>query len=249
MEHKQGNPWPLLNTNADSSSKMNASDPLILHGSDNPGMMLVSHQLTGNNFLPWRKSMIIALGAKNKLGFVTGEVPKPSFDDESYADWRKIDWMVLSWILNSLSKEIAETFISAESSKELWEEIGQRYGENNGPLKYKLQREINTLTQGNNTAMEYFGKLKKLWDELACVGPVQSCNCEKGKLAAQHEHDTKLIQFFMGLNDSYENLKGQIMMMEPLPTINKAYSMVLSAERQRNVQNLYGETGAMMART
>ncbi|CAA0820536.1 Unknown protein [Striga hermonthica] len=214
-------------------------NPLNLHGSDNPGIMLVIHQLAGNNFLSWKRSMIIALRAKTKYGFVNGDIPQPDENDEGYANWKKVDCMVLSWILNSLSKKIGESFLYADTTKELWEDICQRFGENNGPMRYKIQREISTLTQGNSTVMEYFNKLKKLWNEYACVVPLQICS-EKGKLIAKQYAKTKLIQFLMGLNDVYDNVKNQIMLIDPLPSVNKAYSVLLTTERQITIQNEYG---------
>lgn len=36
----------------------------------------------------------------------------------------------------------------------------------------------------------------------------------------------------MGLNDSYEQARSQILMMVPLPTLNKAYSLLIERERQ-----------------
>ncbi|CAA0836953.1 Unknown protein [Striga hermonthica] len=107
-------------------------------------------------------------------------------------------------------------------------------------MKYKIQREISTLTQGNCSVMEYFNKLKKLWDEYACIVPVQFCNCEKGRIIEQQNSEAKLIQFLMGLSDVYDSLKNQIMLLNPLPKVNKAYSMILTAERQKNVQNDIG---------
>lgn len=42
-------------------------DLYYLHSADHPRLTLVPHPLIGGNFLPWRRSMIIALEAKNKL--------------------------------------------------------------------------------------------------------------------------------------------------------------------------------------
>ena len=39
----------------------------------------------------------------------------------------------------------------------------------------------------------------------------------------------------MGLNDSYSQIKGQILLMEPVPSINKFYSLLIQEERQRRV--------------
>ena len=43
------------------------------------------------------------------------------------------------------------------------------------------------------------------------------------------------MQFLMGLNESYSQIKGQILLMEPLPTVNKVYSLLIQEERQRSV--------------
>jgi len=43
----------------------------------------------------------------------------------------------------------------------------------------------------------------------------------------------KLMQFLMGLNDSYSAIRGQILLMNPLPSIRQAYSSVSQEEKQR----------------
>ena len=40
----------------------------------------------------------------------------------------------------------------------------------------------------------------------------------------------------IGLNDSFDHIRNQILLMNPLPNVNKAYSMVLRVEKQRQVQ-------------
>ena len=45
------------------------------------------------------------------------------------------------------------------------------------------------------------------------------------------------MQFLMHLNDEYEAIRGQILLLDPLPTVNKAYSMIQRVERQRHVTN------------
>lgn len=46
---------------------------------------------------------------------------------------------------------------------------------------------------------------------------------------------TGLIQFLMGLNDGYEVVKSQILLLDPFPTINKAYDMIQRVEKQREI--------------
>lgn len=39
--------------------------------------------------------------------------------------------------------------------------------------------------------------------------------------------DDNVIRFLKGLNDQFATMKSQIMLMEPLPSINKAFSLVV----------------------
>jgi len=45
----------------------------------------------------------------------------------------------------------------------------------------------------------------------------------------------KVNEFLMKLNDGYESIRGQILLMDPLPSVSKAYSMIVRVETQRNV--------------
>jgi hypothetical protein len=56
----------------------------------------------------------------------------------------------------------------------------------------------------------------------------------------------------MGLNDSFSNIRGQILLLEPLPPINKVFSLVLQEERQNELSvgvfqsPQFGESSALM---
>jgi len=93
----------------DSSSSSphidNFSNPFFLHNGDSPGAFLVSQPLIGENYNTWSRSMTMALRAKNKLKFVDGTLTKPNDPDGAEA-WTRCNDMILSWILNSLSKEM-----------------------------------------------------------------------------------------------------------------------------------------------
>uniref|UniRef100_A0A2C9VDI3 Retrotransposon Copia-like N-terminal domain-containing protein n=1 Tax=Manihot esculenta TaxID=3983 RepID=A0A2C9VDI3_MANES len=55
---------------------------------------------------------------------------------EDFEQWQKVDSMVISWILNSISKEILEAFLYTTTSHELWEELAQCFRGSNGPPIY-----------------------------------------------------------------------------------------------------------------
>lgn len=138
--------------------------------------------------------------------------------------------MVRCWVLNSLVPEISDSFMYAQSTRDLWVELAERFGEVNGPLIYQLHRNISLISQDNDSLSLYFSKLKKLWDELQDVdsvplcacGALDKCKCNLLKKLQEKESRNQLIQFLMGLNSRYDSVKGQILAMDPLPSVNRA---------------------------
>ena len=62
---------------------------------------MVQH-LTEENYNTWNSSILVALDAKSKLGFIDGSIPKPQETDPHYTAWCKCNGMVLAWLFNSL---------------------------------------------------------------------------------------------------------------------------------------------------
>ena len=67
--------------------------------------------------------------------------------------------------------------------------------------------------------------------------PSPCCNCEISKGFVAHMNRQKLYQFLMGLNESYHQSRSQILMMDPLPSINYAYARIVGDENQKVVVN------------
>lgn len=47
--------------------------------------------------------------------------------------------------------------------------------------------------------------------------------------------EQRLMQFLAGLNESYALVRSNILLMDPLPTVNKAQALLLQDERQRSL--------------
>lgn len=79
----------------------------------------------------------------------------------------------------------------------------------------------------------YFHKLKGLWDEYDVLEPAVSCVCGAHKLQVENDQKRKLLQFLMGLHESNATIRGQILMMQPLPSVSQAFAFVKRDERSR----------------
>ncbi|KAF7143271.1 hypothetical protein RHSIM_Rhsim05G0165100 [Rhododendron simsii] len=202
-----------------NESKHEATNPYFLHHSDHPGMVLVSKPLNGDNYLTWCRAMTISLNAKNKLDFIDGPITAPSAKNkpDDHAAWKRCNDMILSWILNSLTADLADNIIYSTTAQEVWEDLHDRFSQSNGPRIFQIERDISCLSQDQITVAAYYTKLKGLWDELSSYNDT-ICSC-----GADHKR-RRLMQFLMGLNESYNGIRGHILLMNPLPDVTKAYS-------------------------
>lgn len=76
----------------------------------------------------------------------------------------------------------------------------------------------------------YFTKLKGLWYELESLVPPPSSNYVRSKEFVTYLQRQKLYQFLMGLNDTYQPVRSQILLMIFLLTKDQTFAMILNNE-------------------
>ncbi|KAL2235920.1 UNVERIFIED_CONTAM: hypothetical protein Sindi_1324200 [Sesamum indicum] len=159
--------------------------------------------------------------SKTKIG-LRGSYEKPTEGKEAIEAWKRNDYMVVSWILSSISKEIAEAFLFANSAKDLWTELEARFGDSNGPPTLPdSKRNCLNLTKGHDRPLD----------------PLPECSCGASKKLSNRAASYQLMQFLMDLSDAYDHVRNQILLMNPLATAAKDYSMVHRVEKQRQVNS------------
>uniref|UniRef100_A0A0V0H604 Putative ovule protein n=1 Tax=Solanum chacoense TaxID=4108 RepID=A0A0V0H604_SOLCH len=129
--------------------------------------------------------------------------------------------------MNSVSKSLLSGVAFASSALQVWNDLKERFDRFDGSRTYSLHKDIVTMQQGTNSISEYYTIPKTLWDESELLVPAPCCNCDKSKGFVAHMNRQKLYQFLMGLNESFQQARSQILMLNPLPTINHAYAMII----------------------
>ncbi|XP_073269630.1 uncharacterized protein [Primulina huaijiensis] len=199
-------------------------------------MNLVNDQLLGvENYGVWSRAMIIALRAKNKIVFIDGSLPRPAVGHATSNQWERCNALVLSWIMNTVSKEIYGGIVYSSDASMVWSDLKEQFDKVNGSRIFSIHRDINRLTQGSSTISGYYSKLKHLWDEYASLVTLPSCECDTARKYLNHDQQQKLLQFLMGLNDSYMQIRSQILMMSPLPSVGQAFSIISQEESHRSL--------------
>ncbi|CAJ2634039.1 unnamed protein product [Trifolium pratense] len=215
--------------------------PYDLNSNDNPGSIITQVQLRGANYDEWAKAMRTSLRARRKWGFVDGTIKKPKEDSSEIEDWWTVQSMVVSWILNTIEASLRSTISYMENAKELWDDIKERLSIANGPRIQQLKSELAECKQEGMSMVNYFGKLKALWDELGNYQQIPTCTCEgckcniRAKLEKQKEEE-KVHQFLMGLDDVlYGTTRSSLLATDPLPPLNRVYATLVQEQRVKAV--------------
>lgn len=171
----------------DSSSKIPGSvtsvsqavviSPYTLHASDNPGTLITSVTLTGENYNEWSTEMINALQAKRKIGFIDGSIVKPSLGDPDLELWKSVNFMIVGWIRSSIEPRVRYTVTFISDSYKLWENLKKRFSVGKKVRVHSLKAQIAACRQDGQTVLEYFGRLSTMWEELAKYKPLLNCSC------------------------------------------------------------------------
>ncbi|KZV40890.1 hypothetical protein F511_05135 [Dorcoceras hygrometricum] len=201
-------------------------------------MNLVNDQLIGvENYGIW------SLCANNKLAIIDGSYSRPAIGSPMLHQWERCNALALSWIMNTVSKEIFGGMVYASDASTVWAYLKEQSDKMNGSMIFSLHREIGLLTQGNTTISNYYCRLKQSWDDYSALITLPSCECDTAKKYLEYEQQQRLLQFLMGLNDSYMNVRSQILMMNPLPRVGQAFSLLSQEESHRT----FSTTGSPVA--
>lgn len=104
------------------------TNPYRLESSNNPGTVLVTELLSTKNYTTWSRAMQRAFRAKNKLGFITGTITRPTDPTDSLlASWERCNDMVVSWIQNSINLQLRSSVAFVNDAAEIWTELKDRF--------------------------------------------------------------------------------------------------------------------------
>ena len=147
-----------------------------------------------------------------------------------------------TWIINSVSSKLQACIIYRDTVLEIWTDLKDTFSQGNGPKVFNIQKQIAELHQGEQSFTDYFTQLKVWWDQVQNLSPFPQCTCGKcvcniNQRLSNLQAKESTMKFLMGVNDAFSQVRTQILLMDPLPSINKAHSLSIQEEMQRSVTN------------
>ena len=133
------NPSQIVPSSSTSMADEFVNNPYFLPITKSLGIILASQPLIGTeNYISLDRSAFLALSARNKFGFVNGSIPILDPSSPLYNSRFRCNTMVLSWLNNSLNKEIGVSVMYINTARDLWIDLRDGFSQGNSPKLYEL---------------------------------------------------------------------------------------------------------------
>ncbi|XP_019425059.1 PREDICTED: uncharacterized protein LOC109333935 [Lupinus angustifolius] len=151
----------------------------------------------------------MAIESKNEMKFIDESLPEPSPDDPLHVPWVRCNNMMLSWIQHSIEGSIVKSILWINNASQVWKDLKDRC-----PTA--------TIT------FEVITSRCPRWDNETMMGTDIHIQAH----AKDYRDQDYVIRLLTGLKDQFSQVRSQIMLMEPLPNINKVLSLLIQQEEQ-----------------
>lgn len=104
-------------------------------------------------------------------------------------------------------------------------------------------KESYDMKQHSRSISEYYTRLRTLWEEIEAMNQLPSFSVTNTevtqflKVMDQQKEERRLFQFLNGLDEVYNAQRSQILLMNPLPTVESSCAMLHQEELQRQILN------------
>lgn len=168
--------------------------------------------------------MRMALRSKNKLGFVTGDITKPS-SLSNIPWWERYNDLVTSWILRSIHPDLASSILYRNSPKDVLDDLCDRFHQPNASRLFHIKQQSSSshkkssLSWHISRASNLYGISNLLWHPPTLfMWGYQVC------LWAYPARSSDAIP--PELHQSFSTLHSHILLIESFPSVNKVYFLV-----------------------
>ncbi|KAG6520586.1 hypothetical protein ZIOFF_017645 [Zingiber officinale] len=200
------------------SSSGQVQPVFTMAGTGGSGLQIVSEKLSETNYASWAVAVELYVEGHDKLDILHGTKVKLDEKDPSFHTWRRDNIQLMTWILNSVNSGIKQVILHNKTTYNMWKTLEQMYGRRHDMLRtYQISSQISNLNKMEN------------W----------SSTDDHQRYLKLLEKD-RIIKFLDRLTAEFESLKGQILGLDPTPSLEQIYYKILSEEGRKRTMNNKG---------
>ncbi|XP_020677216.1 uncharacterized protein LOC110095849, partial [Dendrobium catenatum] len=195
--------------------------------------MQPSYRLNGKNYLKWSQFVKTYLKGKGKIHHLLGGGPKEG--DPICGAWDEADSMIMSWLWNSITPEISDTFMFLSTAKDIWDAARQTSKARDAAQIFEIKIKVGSTKQGSKTVTEYATILQNLWQELDHYRCIEIRCPEDAAILKNFIEKNRVYDFLAGLNAEYDQVRVQILGKEEMSSLNETISLIRAEESRQGV--------------
>jgi hypothetical protein len=206
---------PLSGNLASTSIQLQPSPPTT-NGVDISRYIKFKLDAAAGNYNKWKSLFLFVLSKYNARDHVEEETDPHPAD----AAWNAADIDIVLWIYGSISDELQDVILTADSTAyTAWQALKHFFTENTEGREIYLDKEFQNTVQGDMDVVSYRRKMKGIAEQLSDVGaPVP---------------DKKLmLRLIAGLDKRFKIQHELLEGMKPFPTFMQAQSRLQLAEKK-----------------
>ncbi|KAL5820794.1 hypothetical protein ACOSQ3_022676 [Xanthoceras sorbifolium] len=225
-----------MSEDSTTSNPNTPNQPPVNLPNDHHSVRITNIRLNGDNFLRWSLSVRMYILGRGKGDYLTGKKTAPAKEDSSYATWEAENFMVMSWLVNSMEEDIAANYLGHPTAKAMWNNLSQMYSDlGNQSQIYEIELKIGETKQGTESVTKYFSGLKRLWQDLDMFFDHKWKDAADGVYFQKVLENSRVFKFLAGLNVDFDEVRGRIIGRQPLPSLNEVFAEVRREESRRGV--------------
>ncbi|TXG63389.1 hypothetical protein EZV62_010383 [Acer yangbiense] len=249
---------PSSYTTTDQPSSQSSSKSLKALG--NALSQYNSIKLDRYNFLLWKNMVLPVIKGHRLEGFINGKThcpPKIIFETISdftfvevqqnpdFENWITHDQLLLRWLYNSMTADIASQIIGHETSQSLWKDAQELTDAHSKANVIFYKREFQNLQKGSMKIDQYLKSIKNIADNLTLAGhPVEIADLVSQVLAGLDSNDYNPVVLQVNEKEliSWVELQSTLLSSEKiLEQINGSLNNSISLNQvSANYANRYG---------
>jgi hypothetical protein len=234
-------------TNPPTTTSTTSTPIVIQHESSfNTGIIL-----NETNYDLWSQMLKMQIAEKEKLSFIRDDVTPPKDGDSGYEKWYADNQRVKRWLLMSMTPDIMKRYIRLPTAREIWKALSKAFYDGTDELRvFSLNQRAFSAKQIGRPLSIFYGELTEIFSELDHRDKVvmkDSSDVEAYRNSIQRQ---RVHIFLAGLDDDFEQIRGEILRKDPVPGLEECYAFVRREDLRRgamNGQQTNSEASAMAA--
>ncbi|XP_059649773.1 uncharacterized protein LOC132295500 [Cornus florida] len=200
-------------------------------------------KLDDTNYGLWSQVVEMYISGKGKLGYINGDLLQPRESDPIFRKWRTENAVVKGWLINSMDPKLIGNYNRFPTAKAVWDAIATTYFDGADTSQvYDLKRKVTRLKQGGGSIETYYNNLQGLWREIDFRRPnPMQCEIDIQRYDSILQED-RVYTFLDGLDDRLDKIRGDVLEIQPFPTVEQAYAHVRREDLRQAVMLTKGDT-------